>query len=291
MREGRGARVAGAIATARELLAGVARRYREEDLSDRAAAQTYWGFLSLFPALIVAVALLGLFGDYPETYRSVVSTLREAAPGEAVDALDGALEDAVRSRQTAGGLLGVGLVLSLYSASSGIGAILRSIQAIYGTTGRSFVRGHLERLPLTLEAMALFALAFLAIVVAGPVFSLIASEAGIDESVSRAVSLLRWPVGVAALTGIALLLYRAGSNRERRARDLLPGACAASVLWLVASAGFSLYVAGFGAYDATYGSLGAVIVLLIWLWIGNLALLGGAALNRELDERRRDAPG
>jgi membrane protein len=264
VREGRGARVAGAIATARELLAGVARRYREEDLSDRAAAQTYWGFLSLFPALIVAVALLGLFGDYPETYRSVVSTLREAAPGEAVDALDGALEDAVRSRQTAGGLLGVGLVLSLYSASSGIGAILRSIQAIYGTTGRSFVRGHLERLALTLEAMALFALAFLAIVVAGPVFSLIASEAGIDESVSRAVSLLRWPVGVAALTGIALLLYRAGSNRERRARGLLPGACAASVLWLVASAGFSLYVAGFGAYDATYGSLGAVIVLLIY---------------------------
>jgi membrane protein len=266
-----------------KLIAGVARQFGEHNLSDHAAAVTYWGFLALFPALIVIVAMIGLVGSYPETYDSISSTLREAAPGSAVDAVNDALDDAVRSRKTAGGLLGVGLLLSLYSASSGTGAALRAVNEIYGVAhADSFLRAHLKRLLLTVCLGVMLLLAFAAMLVAGPLFSSVSDAAGIDESVSGVVSLVRWPVGLAALAATALLLYRVGADRAIPIRGLLPGACAAALLWAVASAGFSLYVSHFGSYDATYGSLGTVIVLLIWMWIGNLALLAGAALNVEL---------
>ena len=274
------------------LLAGVARRYSENNLSDHAAAVTYWGFLALFPALIVIVALIGLVGSYPETYDSISSTLRDAAPGSAVDTINNALDDAVRSRGTAGGLLGIGLLLSLYSASSGTGAALRAVNEIYGVAhADSFLRAHLKRLGLTVCLGAMLILAFAAMLVAGPLFSSISDEAGVNESVRGVISLLRWPVGLAALAATALLLYRVGADRAVPVRQLLPGACAASLLWAIASAGFSLYVSHFGSYDATYGSLGAVIVLLIWMWIGNLALLAGAALNVELSEQRNEGAG
>jgi membrane protein len=275
-----------------KLIAGVARQFGEHNLSDHAAAVTYWGFLALFPALIVIVALIGLIGNYPETYDSIASTLREAAPGNAVDTINHALDDAVRSRRTAGGLLGVGLLLSLYSASSGTGAALRAVNEIYGVAhADSFLRAHLKRLGLTVCLGAMLILAFAAMLVAGPLFSSISDEAGVNESVSGIVSLLRWPIGLAALAATALLLYRIGADRAIPIRGLLPGACAASLLWALASVGFSLYVSHFGSYDATYGSLGAVIVLLIWMWIGNLALLAGAALNVELDRIRAEAAG
>lgn len=275
-----------ATAEPRAVLAGVGRRIGEHGLTDRAAALTYYAFLSLFPALIVAVALLGLFGDYPETYRSVVSTLRDAAPGTVVDTVDSALNDALQSRGTAGGLLGVGVLLAFYSASSGTGAALRGIGAVYGAPRTTpWWRGYLARLELTVVVGALLAVAFVAMLLAGPLFSEIADEAGVRETVSEAITLIRWPIGVAALVGSALLLYRKGAGRPVSLAEIWPGAVAAGLLWVVASLGFNFYVARFGSYDATYGSLGAVIVLLVWMWIGNLALLAGAALNVELAER------
>lgn len=268
-----------------ELLRGVAERVSEHGLTDRAAALSYYGFLSLFPALIVAVALIGLLGNYPETYESIRSTLQDAAPGDAVDTIDGALDDALRSRRTAGSLLGVGLALSLYSASSGTGAALRAVSALYGTGERQpFWRGHLNRLTLTIEVGLMLLLAFTAILVAGPIFSSIADEAGLDESVEGAISLIRWPIGLLAVVTTALLIYRRGAGRKTSLRGLLPGAVSASLLWAIASIGFNVYLSNFGSYDATYGSLGAVIVLLIWMWLGSLALLCGAALNVHLEE-------
>jgi membrane protein len=268
-----------------ELLRGVADRVSEHGLTDRAAALTYYGFLSLFPALIVAVALLGLLGSYPETYESIRSTLQDAAPGNAIDTIDEALDDALRSPATAGSLLGVGLVLSVYSASSGTGAALRAVRAVYGTSERqSFWRSHLDRLKLTFVVGLMLLLAFTAILVAGPIFSSIADEAGLDESVKGAISLIRWPVGVLALVATALIIYRSGAGRQVSLRGLLPGAISASLLWVVASIGFNVYLSHFGSYDATYGTLGAVIVLLIWMWLGSLALLCGAALNVQLEE-------
>lgn len=258
-------------------------RFGEVGLTDRAATLAYYGFLSLFPALIVAVSLLGLFGSYPETYESIVETLREDAPGTAVDTIDSALKDVLRGG-SAGSLLGFGLVFSLITASGAIGAAIRALEAINGTRrSATFVRSNLTRIWLTLALMALFLVAFAALLVAGPLFGSISEAAGFGDSGRTAVSALRYPVGFAALLAALLLLYTRGpAGTHRRLVDHVPGAALAGGLWVFASAVFSFYVSNFGSYDATYGALGAGIVLLVWIYVGAVAVLIGALANREL---------
>jgi membrane protein len=259
-------------------------RFGEIQITDRAATLTYYGFLSLFPALIVAVALLALFGSYPETYESIIDTLRETAPGPAVDTIDSALRNVLRqSSGSAGGLLGIGLLVALVSASGATGAAIRSLDVINGREGRGIVGSRVTQLWLTLALMALLLLAFSALLLAGPLFSSIADAAGLEASSRSLVSALRYPVGVAALLAALLLLYWQGpAGPKRPLLEHLPGALLAAALGMLASIGFSIYVSNFGSYEATYGVLGAVIVLLIWLYVGNLALLIGALANREL---------
>jgi membrane protein len=267
-----------AVATA------VYERFGEIQITDRAATLAYYGFLSLFPALIVAVALLSLLGDFPRTYESIIDTLREAAPGPAVDTIDSALRDVLRqSGGSAGGLLGIGLVIVLVSATGATGAAIRSLDVINGREGRGIVRNRLAQLWLTLALMALLLLAFTALLLAGPLFSSIADAAGLEASSRSLVSALRYPVGVTALLAALLLLYWQGpAGPKRPPLEHLPGALLAAALAMIASIGFSIYVSHFSSYDATYGALGAIIVLVIWLYVGNLALLIGALANREL---------
>lgn len=258
-------------------------RFGEVQLTDRAAALAYYGFLSLFPALIVAIALLALFGSYPETYHSIMDTLRDAAPGTAVDTIDSALRDVLRGRG-AGGLLGVGLILAFISASGAVGASIRALESINQTRkSATFVRSNLTRLWLTVALMALLLVAVTALLVAGPLFGTIAEAAGLGEIGRFMVQVLRYPVGIGALMAAILLLYTFGpAGTRRRPIEHLPGALLAALLWVLASAGFSFYVSNFGNYDKTYGTLGTVIVLLIWIYVGAIAMLVGALVNREV---------
>jgi membrane protein len=262
---------------------GAYERFGEVDIGDRAAALAYFGFLSLVPALIVAIAALALLGNYPETYESIIETLREAAPGSAVETIDTSLRGVMRGNG-AGSLLGIGLVTSFITASGATGVTIRSLEAINGTRSEAhFVRSWGTRLWLTLALMVLFLVAFSALVLAGPVFGAIADAAGLGDADRTIVALGRYPIGLAALLGATLLLYtRAPAASGRRLLDHLPGALFAAALWIVASLGFSFYVDHFDSYDATYGSLGAVIVLLVWIYVGAVALLVGALLNYEL---------
>jgi membrane protein len=258
-------------------------RLSELNLGDRAATLAYYGFLSLFPALIIGVALLALFGDYPATYNSVIDTLREAAPGPAIDTIDSALRGILRNNGSAGELLGIGLVVALVSSSGATGAAIRALDAINGRQGRSIVRGRFAQLGLTLLMMGLLLIAFTALLLAGPLFASVADAAGLEESYRSAVSLLRYPIGLVALLLALLLLYWLGpAGPRRRLSEHLPGAFLAALLWILASIGFSFYVSHFGSYDKTYGTIGAVIVLLVWIYGGNMALLIGALANREL---------
>jgi membrane protein len=258
-------------------------RFGDVGITDRAATLAYYGFLSLFPALIVAVALLALFGSYPGTYNSIIDTLQKAAPGPAVDTIDSGLRNVLQNSGSAGRLLGIGLIAALVSATGATGAAIRSLDAINERSGRGIVRSRVAQLLLTLALMALLLLAFTALLVAGPLFSSIADAAGLEASSRSLVSALRYPVGLAALLAALLLLYwRGPAGPKRRPVEHLPGALLAAVLWVIASVGFSIYVSHFSSYDATYGALGAIIVLLIWLYVGNLALLIGALANREL---------
>ena len=262
-------------------------RFGEVGLTDRAAALAYYGFLSLFPALIVAVALLALLGNYPETYRSIIETLHDAAPGEAVNTIDSALKNVLRGGG-AEGLLGFGLLFAFITASGAIGAAIRALEAINQTSeSASFVRSNLTRLWLTVTLMALMLIAAVALLIAGPLFGSIAESAGMGDTGRTLVQLLRYPAGFAALLLALLLLYALGpAGTRRRLVEHLPGALLATVLWVLASMAFSFYVDNFGSYDKTYGTLGAVIVLLIWIYVGAVAMLLGALVNRELTRVR-----
>ena len=262
-------------------------RFGEVQLTDRAAALTYYGILSLFPALLVVVALIALLGKYPETYQSIVETLRDAAPGAGVDAIDSALRNAVSNRGNAGFLLVVGLVLAFYSASGAIGAAMRSLEAINRAKGsRKFLPNLGVRLGLTALLAVLILIAFLAVVVAGPLFGSIADAAGMSGLVAGLVGYLRWPIGAAALLTAFAVVYALAPRStprpgDRYLRSVLPGAVIGTALWFAVSLLFTAYVSHFGSYDKTYGTLGALISLLIWLWLGNLAFLLGALFNAE----------
>ena len=262
-------------------------RFGEVQVTDRAAAQTYYSILSLFPGLLVLVSLLSLLGSYPETYQSIVDTLRDAAPGTAVDTIDSALRDALSNRSNAGLLLVVGVVLSFYSASGAMGASMRSLEAINrapkGRTipaeprcsSRADPAGHPAgpgRVPVGGRRR--------------PLFGSIADAAGFPGFVKGLVGYLRWPIGAAALLAAFSLVYALGPRRtpkrgDRSLRSVLPGAAVGTALWFAVSLLFTLYVSHFGSYDKTYGTLGAMISLLIWLWLGNLAFLLGALFNAE----------
>ena len=269
-------------------------RFGEVQVTDRAAAMTYYSILSLFPALLVVVSLLALIGAYPETYQSISSTLRDAAPGTAVDTIDSALRDSLRDRADAGVLLVVGLALALYSASGAIGAAMRALEAINrAKRGRSFLPNLGVRLGLTVLLALLVLIAFMAVVVAGPFFGSIAEAAGFSSVVAGLVGYLRWPIGAAALLLAFAVVYALAPRRtsrpgDRSLRSVLPGAAVGTALWFAVSLFFTAYVSHFGSYNKTYGTLGALISLLIWLWLGNLAFLLGALFNAEKEQVRGD---
>ena len=267
-------------------------RFGEVQITDRAAALTYYGILSLFPALLVVVSLLALLGKYPETYQSIVDTLRDAAPGAAVDAIDSALRNSLADRGNAGVLLAVGLALAFYSASGATGAAMRSLEAINrAKRPRKFLPNLGVRLGLTGLLALLVLIAFLAVVVAGPLFGSIADAAGFSGLIASLVGYLRWPIGAAALLSAFAVVYALAPRRtprpgDRSLRSVLPGALVGTALWFAVSLLFTAYVSNFGSYDKTYGTLGALISLLIWLWLGNLAFLLGALFNAETERVR-----
>src|SRR4051812_4657750 len=262
-------------------------RFGDVHVTDRAAAMTYYSILSVFPALLVVVSLLTILGSYPETYQSIVDTLRDAAPGPAVDAIDSALRNSLSSRGDATVVLIVGLVLALFSASGATGAAMRSLEAINrAKRGRDFLPNLGVRFGLTALLAVLVLIAFLAVVVAGPLFGSIADAAGLSDTLTSLVGYLRWPIGAAALLTAFAVVYALGPRRtprpgDRSLRSVFPGALLGVVLWFAVSLLFTAYVSNFGSYDKTYGTLGALISLLIWLWLGNIAFLLGALFNAE----------
>jgi membrane protein len=271
-------------------------RFGEVQVTDRAAALSYYSILSLFPALLVVVSLLALLGEYPDTYQNIVDTLRDAAPGAAVDAIDSALRNSLSNRSNAGVLLVVGLALALYSTSGAIGAAMRSLEAINRAKGgRSFLPNLGVRIGLTVLLALLVLIAFLAVVVAGPLFGAIANAAGFSGVVAGLVGYLRWPIGAIALLTAFAIVYALGPRRtprkgDRSLRSVLPGAAIGTALWFAVSLLFTAYVSHFGSYDKTYGTLGTLISLLIWLWLGNLAFLLGALFNAETERIRGEGP-
>ena len=269
------------------------RELRDDNLTDWAAALTYYSVLALFPGLIVLVAILGLVGQHPQTTNALLDIVRDIGPASAVDTFRGPIESVVKSNGGAGALLGVGLLFAIWSASGYIGAFMRAINVIYEVEeGRPFWKRRPLQIVITVAMVLSLALVAISIVVTGPLARSIGDVIGLGDTTITIWNIGKWPVIVAVVMGMFTVLYYVAPNvRQPRLRWVTPGGILAVLLWLVASAGFALYVANFGSYDKTYGSLGGVIVFLVWLWLSNLALLFGAEFDAELERSRELAAG
>jgi|tagenome__1003787_1003787.scaffolds.fasta_scaffold20732355_1 membrane protein len=270
------------------ILKRTVKEFRDDALMDWAAALTYYGVLALFPALVCLVALVGLLGQYPQTVDALLGIIAKIGPGSAADTLRGPITQVVKGKGGAGALLGLGLAGAIWSASGYIGAFTRATNVIYETEeGRPFWK--LKPLQILLTLVMVFGLALLAIslVVTGTLAHAIGSAIGLDSTAVTLWNWLKWPVMVVIVMLMFALLYWAAPNvKQPGMRWVSPGGIVAVLIWIVASAAFGLYVANFGSYNKTYGSLGGLIGFLVWLWISNMALLFGAELNAELERQR-----
>ncbi|MBS1869529.1 MAG: YihY/virulence factor BrkB family protein [Actinobacteria bacterium] len=262
--------------------------FREDGMTDWAAALTYYGLLALFPALIALVSIVGLFGDPVTTTRKLTDIVTSIGPSTAADTFSGPIRSITANRGAAGVLFVVGLGAALWSASGYVGAFMRAANIAYETPeGRPFWKLRPLQILVTLAMVVLLALLALSLVLTGPVVDQVAGPLGISSAATTAWDIAKWPVMVLVVLLMLAVLFHASPNVKLPGfKWVTAGALLALVVWVVASALFGLYVANFGAYDKTYGTLGGVVAFLVWLWITNLALLLGMELNAERERNR-----
>jgi membrane protein len=268
------------------------REYRRDDLPDWAAALTYYGILSLFPALLVMVTALRLFGA--STVHTVTDNLLAVAPGPVKTVLRGAVENLEKSSQGTAGVLGlVSLGAALWSASRYVAAFMRASNAIYDVPeGRPVWKKLRVRLGITIVTGVLLAASALAVVFTGQLAEQFGRLLGISGTTVKVWNVAKWPVLVVVISLVFAILYWAAPNaRQGGFRWITPGGLVAVLVWLLGSAGFGLYVAYFGRYNKTYGALAAIVIFLVWLYLTNTAVLLGAELDAELARGRAIAAG
>ncbi len=277
----------------RAVLKRTAKEFRDDNLTDWAAALTYYGVLALFPALLCLVALVGLFGQYPQTVDALLGIVSDVGQGSAAETLRGPITGVVEGKGGAGALLGLGLIGAVWSASGYIGAFSRATNAVYEVReGRPFWKLRPLQILLTLVMVFLLAIVAISLVVTGSLAHAVGDAIGIGSTTVTLWNWLKWPVMVAIVMLMIAVLYWAAPNvKQPGFRWITPGSVVAVLIWIVASVGFGLYVAMFGSYNKTYGSLGGMIGFLVWLWISNIAILFGAELNSEIERQRELAAG
>jgi membrane protein len=273
------------------LFATIKRTFSEfsgDNMSDWAAALTYYGLLSLFPALIALVSIVGLVGDPATTTKAITDMVTKLGPSSAANTFAGPIKSITSNRGTAGVLFIVGLATALWSASAYVGAFMRAANIVYETPeGRPFWKLRPLQILVTLVMLVLLALVAVALVLTGPIVTAVAGPLGIGSTAVSIWEIAKWPVLLAVMvTMFAVLFYSAPNVKLVGFKWVTPGALLAIVLWLVASAAFAFYAANFGSYDKTYGTLGGLVCLLVWLWITNVALLLGMELNSERERSR-----
>jgi membrane protein len=264
--------------------------FADRNLTDGAAALTYYSVLSIFPGLIVLVSLLGVLGS-EETVDGLIRIVDSLGPESAVDAFEEPIRSAVENSGTASVALVVGLVAALWSASGYVGAFTRASNVIYSVQeDRPIWKRRPIELLITVVLVIVLTVVLLGLVVGGPLADAIGDELGIGETALQVWSIAKWPLLFGIVVLVLALLYRVAPNaRHAGLRWILPGSLLATLLWIAASAGFSSYVSHFGSYSNTYGGLAGVIVFLIWLWLTNVAVLLGAQFAAELERTGRAA--
>ncbi|MET9524317.1 YihY/virulence factor BrkB family protein [Streptomyces coeruleorubidus] len=273
------------------VLKGSIREFKDDELTDRAAALTYYGVLALFPALLVLVSLLGITGR--STTDKVLDNVQQLAPGSARDIITRAVEQ-LQGNAGIGSLMAiVGLVLAVWSASGYVAAFMRSANAVYDMPeGRPVWKLLPVRVAVTVVLMVLAVISALIVVFTGGLARQVGTTLGIGDTALTVWSIAKWPALVVLVTIMIAILYWAAPNAKVKGfRWITPGSLLALLIWMIASAGFAVYVANFASYNKTYGTMAGVIVFLVWLWITNLAILLGLEFDAETVRQRAIAGG
>ncbi len=244
--------------------------------------------MSLFPGLIALVALLGLLGQYPQTFDSVLQIVGRLAPPSTVQSVSEPLRQIITNKGGAGALFGVGLAGAVWAASGYVGTFSWAANVLWeAKRGRSWYRQWPFNVAVTLVALVFVTFVLLALVLTGPVASAVGGQLGVGSTGLEVWNIAKWPaiVIVVALM-ISGLYYVAPNVRPPSLRWLTPGAILAVIAWGVTSAAFGLYIANFGSFNRTYGTLGAVVTFLVWVWLTNIGTLLGIELDSEIERER-----
>jgi membrane protein len=264
------------------------RSFYDDQMTHHAAALTYYALMSLFPAVLLALSLLGLLGQYPETYNAIIGYLREVAPASVVEPLDRSLRGALQSKGTAATALVISVVVALYGTTGALEAARRALNVVFEVDGgRSFLRRKGIDVASTLVLMALVLLSLVMVFVGGRLAEDLLGFMGLGSTTARAWNIARWPGALAvAMLVFAFIYYVTPDVQQRSFRWVTPGAAVGVLLWLGASVGLSTYVSKVADVGAIYGTFAGAIVLVAWLWLTNVALLLGAELNAEIERER-----
>jgi membrane protein len=254
---------------------------RERGLTDWAASLTYYAILSVFPMLIALVSLLGIFGEYPRTSNALINIVQQVAPGSTVDVLRGPIEHGAKNQSGAGLVFLIGIATSIWAASGYLGAFFRAANIAWDATeDRPFWKLRPIQVVLTVILLAGLTLIGMALVITGPVATAVGDSIGLGSTTLTVWRWAKWPViALAVLTLLSLVFYTAPNVKQRGYRWISAGTIAAALGWVIATILFGLYIAYFGSYNKTYGSIAGVIIFLVWMWITNLALLFGVTLD------------
>ena len=272
-----------------QTLKRTATEFKDDKLNHWGAALTYYAVLSIFPALLVLVSLVGLFADPARVTKVLTDTISEMGPSTAADTFKGPIESLTSSRGTAGIMFIVGVASALWAASGYVSAFADACNTIYEVDeGRPFWKLKPLQLLVTFAVIVLAAIVALALVLSGPIVGALGGALGLSDTVLTLWRFAKWPAMLVLVLAIFGVLYYTTPNAKvSGVRWITGGAILALVAWIGASILFALYVSNFGSYDKTYGTLGGVVVFLIWLWVTNMAILLGAEFNAETERAKQ----
>jgi membrane protein len=266
-----------------------ATEFKEDKLNHWAAALTYYAVLSIFPALLVMVSLVGLFGDPNRVTKVLTDTVSQLGPSSAANTFQGPIEQITSNRGGAGIVLIVSVAGALWAASGYVSAFADASNTIYEVEeGRPFWKLKPLQLLVTLVLILMAATVALALVLSGPIVGALGGALGLSDTALTVWSYAKWPAMLVLVMVIFAVLYYSGPNAKPSGiRWVSGGAIVAVVAWIVASVAFAIYVANFGSYNKTYGTLGGAVVFLLWLWLTNMAILLGAEFNAETERAKQ----
>ena len=263
--------------------------FYDDQMTHHAAALTYYSLMSLFPATLLALSLLGLIGQYPSTYNAIIDYLRDVVPHSTLVPLDSSLRQALQHKGTAVTAFAISIALTLYGTTGVLEAARRAMNVVFEIDGggRSFLRRKSTDIVFTFALMGLVLASLIMLFVGGGFASDLFGFVGLGSTAASIWSFARWPGALAITMLIFALIYYVTPDVEQRGfRWVTPGALVGVLIWLIASVGFSAYISQVADVGALFGAFAAPIVLLGWLWLTNVALLFGAELNAEIERQK-----